>query len=49
MEVVEAASKLEKYKDFSTFRKTLKATFDKEVTDILEEHIREHKNVDLHL
>lgn len=50
VEVVEAASKLGKnIRIFQHSERILKATFDKEVTDILEEHIREHKNVDLHL
>ena len=50
IEIAEAASKLGKnVRIFQHTNRILNRTFDKEITDILEEHIREHKKVSLHL
>ena len=50
IEIAEAALKLGKnVRIFQHTDRILNRTFDKEITDILEEHIREHKKVSLHL
>ena len=50
VEIAEAASKLGKnVRIFQHSDRILNKTFDKEITDILENHINEHKKVSLHL
>lgn len=50
LEFVEAAVNLgKKVRIFQHSDRVLRATFDSEITDIMQEYLKEHKNVDLHL
>ena len=50
IEIAEAASKLGKnVRIFQHSSRILNKTFDKEITDLLENHIREHEKISLHL